>query len=847
MAPSSSSARAIGVGFATLSLMMAAHAALESARDALLLQALSPDALLWSYVAIAIFALGLGRLPKRRRPLALPSVLALGSVFSIASWFLLPILGPLGAALFYVATALYATIAVPRFWLLLADRFTVRDAKRYYAWIGAGGIGGAVAGSAVSASLLPFVAVRDLLFAGAAFYAVAAVVSRWLAAGAAPSSSKRPPANVSRHRSSREYLRRIVTASLLASATFTVIDYLFKSVAAATIPAEDLASYFARTYAGMNTVALGAQLFLAPVLLRRLGTHAAAALLPTLLLAASGGFAAVGWPLLALGAKGADGALRNSLHRVTSELFYFPLSDDVRQRWKATSDAFGQRGGQAIGALILLALVAAGGTARFVALLAAVFAIAWLAVARSMRAPYAALFREGLRRGTMPVDVRPLASDTLQTILESFSSRDEAIVCSAIDFLAHHGNERLIPSVLVHHPSRRVALRALELLARARPAELAELAQPLLHHADGAIRAATLRLFMQQRRDPQDALRALEDPSADVRATAMLVLSSSAEHREQAASQIEAILAAELPEPKMALARAIQADPRPDLIPLLLRLLETPALFVRREALRAMERLPDRAFLPRLLPLLAELRILPDVRRAILASSFGDSSVVEGWLRDESLPRGVRRHVPRTLSAFETPEAAAALADRLEKEPDGAVRFKILRGLGRMRANRPSLPLDDEVLRRYARVCLDRAILMLEYRAAIAAVDDANATQDRLQELLIALLRDKEMHALERVFRAIGVVQPELALEDVWRGVRAPDARSRDAALEIVDTLSPELRYRLLVMVQDTPDPEKLRAVNGETLGRKRALDAMSADKSRPMSALAAALNRSAR
>lgn len=820
--------------------MMAAHAALESARDALLLRSLSPSALLWSYVAIAVVALLISRLPELSRGPSISIVLAIGAVLPIGFWFLFPLMGKPGPIVFYVYTALYVTIAVPRFWLLLANRFSLGDAKRYYAWIGAGGIAGAAAGSAVSASLLTLISESHLLFVGAGFYAVSAVIARWLHPAAKP-SRRAAVVKVSKHRHWRDYLRRIVFASLLASATFTVIDYLFKSVAAETVPHAELASYFARTYTAMNIVALIAQVFLAPVLLKRLGTHASAAVLPTLLFASSAGFAALGWPILSLAARGSDGALRNSLHRVTSELFYFPLSEDVRQRFKATTDAFGQRGGQAIGALIILALITFGGEARVVGGLAAILAIAWLIVARSMRAPYAALFREGLRRGTMPVEIRPLASATLQSVLEAFSSPDEAMVCSAIDFLAHHGNERLLPSVLVHHPSRRVALRALEILARSRPDELASITQRLLRHSDGTIRATALRLFLRPGRDPESVLFALDDSSADVRATAILGLLNSESHGPRASSLVDEILSGETPVPKIALARAIHADPRPELVPLLVRLLETPDSQVRRETLRALALLPNPEFLPKFLPLLADRRILPELRRALLACAREDSSLVEAWLRDETLERAIRRHVPRTLCMFETSSAAAALVERLEKEPDGAVRFKILRGLGRMRANKPELELDEDVLRRYALASLERAIQMLTFRAALSA-----ETADPAESLLIALLRDKEVHALERVFRAMGVIEPDLALEDVWNGVHASDESRRDAALEIIDVFPPELRMRLLVMLQEGTDAEKLTETGAEPLTREQVLEAMAADRSRPLSALATVLKEKA-
>ena len=63
-------------------------------------------------------------------------------------------------------------------------------------------------------------------------------------------------------------------------------------------------------------------------------------------------------------------------------------------------------------------------------------------------------------------------------------------------------------------------------------------------------------------------------------------------------------------------------------------------------------------------------------------------------LADETLPHELRRHLPRTISRFPAAEAAPALLGRLLDEPDGMVRYKILRGLGRLAAENPDVRLD---------------------------------------------------------------------------------------------------------------------------------------------------------
>ena len=61
--------------------------------------------------------------------------------------------------------------------------------------------------------------------------------------------------------------------------------------------------------------------------------------------------------------------------------------------------------------------------------------------------------------------------------------------------------------------------------------------------------------------------------------------------------------------------------------------------------------------------------------------------------------RGVREHIPRTISLFPPEPAVAVLQRHLAVERDGRVRFKILRGLGRIATDHPEVALDDALVR----------------------------------------------------------------------------------------------------------------------------------------------------
>src|SRR5262249_7077852 len=115
------------------------------------------------------------------------------------------------------------------------------------------------------------------------------------------------------------YLVLLAALVGLSTAAVLVSDYLFKSIASARVPHEQLGAFFARTYAVLNALSLLVQLFLAGRVLRRLGVVPALVVLPMLLVLGAGGIVAVGGALLlALVTKGADGSLRYSLNRVAS-------------------------------------------------------------------------------------------------------------------------------------------------------------------------------------------------------------------------------------------------------------------------------------------------------------------------------------------------------------------------------------------------------------------------------------------------------------------------------------------------------------------------------------------------
>ena len=241
-------------------------------------------------------------------------------------------------------------------------------------------------------------------------------------------------------------------------------------------------------------------------LFRAIGLHRVLWILPALVFVGASGVALGGGLVAALLLKGADGSLRNSVHRTGSELLYLPLADGVRARAKPLIDIVGQRGGQALASLLILSEnVLARGDVVLAGASAAV-SLVWIAWVADLKGLYLDVFRAALREGTLrpAVDLPPVDLVSLETLFGALNSADDHEVLAAMDLLAEEGRARLIPALILYHPSQRVVLRALELFALDGRADFLPVAERLMRHADAEIRAAALRARTRVR--PDEAL-----------------------------------------------------------------------------------------------------------------------------------------------------------------------------------------------------------------------------------------------------------------------------------------------------------------------------------------------------
>jgi len=807
--------------FLTIFGTLAAHTLLETARDALFLARLPASRLAVVYLLIAIAAVAVAQAPWGRRrgagAFALSRLLALGAGITFLFWALGRWQSALELYALYVWTGLLGSLAVLQFWMVLGDLYTLTQAKRLYSLVWTGSLLGAAAG-AVTARVVADVAPASTLVLAASILLAVTAIGPAAALGRAGRRASRPRPRATMAEGiallkGDAYVRGLAVLVLVSTVALTLGDYVFKSAVARSVPAQDLGTFFGGVYAVLNLLALVAQVVVGGWLFRAIGLHRALWVLPALLFVGASGVALGGGLVAALLLKGADGSLRNSLHRTGTELLYLPLADGVRTQAKPLVDLMGQRGGQALASLLILSesLLARGDVVLAGA--SAALSLVWIAWVADLKGLYLDVFRSALREGTLrpAVDMPPVDLVSLETLFAALNSADDHEVLAAMDLLAEEGRARLVPALILYHPSQRVVLRALDLFASEGRLDFLPVAERLGRHADAEIRAAALRAMTRVRPEESFLNAACADPSPLVRATAAVGLVAGGWGGQEARAALEGLLAEGSEETSLALARAIAAQPSPVFEEPLLRLGEAASERALVEVARAMGAVRSPRFLPALLGFLGRREVRAEARSAFLAYEEEGLAFLDRALGDHGLPVELRRNIPRSVGLFAPAAAAGVLARHVLGEPSGAVRYRLLRGLNRLSAS-PEVRFDPALLRSATDATMAGVFRLVHWRSVLE--EGAKRRPGRStpgHDLLVQLLRDKEEQAIERLFRLLALRHRDEDFKGIYRGLHSSDPRARASSRELLENvLEPGLRSPVLAVVDEAGDDARL-------------------------------------
>ncbi|MDB4995848.1 MAG: putative transporter, partial [Myxococcaceae bacterium] len=479
-------------------------------------------------------------------------------------------------------------------------------------------------------------------------------------------------------------------------------------------------------------------------------------------------------------------------------------------------DVFGQRGGQALASVGIIALAASSAPRPVLAGVLVVLALAWIASAISLRGPYIEIFRTRLRTSRWHQADEHLELDvaSLETLVGALDSDQDNEVLASLHVLEREGKARLIPALILYHPSEDVVIRALTIFMNVKRRNVVPVLDRLVEHPSARVRAAAMAARSVLDPDPQRLLLRLAfEESAEVRAAIVVNLIASGEiFGTDARERIDGFLRSGSLATKVALAEAIGARGVAGFNDVLAALARTPGTAVRIAAMHAIGAVHAAEHLDVVIDCLGEEATRAEAQRVLL--TFGDAGfgALSAALADEKRKAPLRGRFPEALSLFDPEPVAKVLLARLAVEPEGSVRFQILRALEKVVHREPSIALDLELLDRTIADTVSRCYRYLDRRVIL--MRGARAVPSRAtpgEELLEKLLHDKEEHAIERLFRLLALAYPTEDFLEIHRGLHSLKKDERATSVELVENiLRDPLRRAVLGLIDDIPDADRL-------------------------------------
>jgi AAA family ATP:ADP antiporter len=228
--------------------------------------------------------------------------------------------------------------------------------------------------------------------------------------------------------------------------------------------------------------------------------------------------------------------------------------------------------------------------------------------------------------------------------------------------------------------------------------------------------------------------------------------------------------------------------------PLLSTLLADSDTAVAREAIRSVGKLRKRRLVPDLLDRLSHHELGGEAAKAL--GEVGDTIVgaLRDHLGDPSVAIEARREIPAILVKVGTPAAAHVLMENL-MESDTALRFRIISALNKLCCLHPEIETDVQTLETVL------AAEILGHYRSYQILDKISGTGDS-QDQVAPALTESIQQELERIFRLLGLLYPNLDLHAAYLGLQSKSVAVHDNALEFLDNvLKSQLRDMLVPLL----------------------------------------------
>lgn len=248
--------------------------------------------------------------------------------------------------LYYAYVAIYSVLTVTLFYQYLQSILNIREAKRLYPIIGTAAIAGGIFGGYATKLIVDFMGAESLLYVVLGFLGVSLLLYNKVFSlnkdDLRSQTHLRPEAGAGLQFESvlkNSHVRKLVLIVGIGVFVAKIVDYQFHYIANLNVNGgEALTAFFGFWFSTINLVGIILQLVATPMLIDRMGTTKSMKILPGMLII---GFSLLMFfPVLAIAImlKMIEGSMKQSVFKTATDLYYMPLSENLRNKSKTLID-----------------------------------------------------------------------------------------------------------------------------------------------------------------------------------------------------------------------------------------------------------------------------------------------------------------------------------------------------------------------------------------------------------------------------------------------------------------------------------------------------------------------------
>jgi AAA family ATP:ADP antiporter len=725
---------------------------------------------------------------------------------------------------FNIWVGLFSVVMVAQGWLVAANVFTSREAKRLYGILGMSAVLGAAFGGKFTADNVRKYGAQNLVVASAILVLLAYLSFRLLlkqkgvslinARGAESEEAEFRFGDILsaiRHHRHLQVIVAMITVTFIVDVT---IDYQFNAMAKLVYHDKNQLTAFLGNFYGiyLNLMTFLLQFFLTAAVVRWFGVGGTLQIMPVTITATALVTFFLPGVWSSAGLRLTEAATRYTLNRTGMELLYLPLPVELRNRTKAFMDIFVDRMGRGLGGLILVFCTSVLAFApRQIAFVTVAFSLAWILLSVRASREYVTTVRKRLASRRLDIDSARVSvgdPETLGLLEQTALCDNPRQAVFALGLLAETQRYDLHPFLikLAGSPAADVRAKVYELARQQGDGQLLDRAleevRGLPSAGSGAVKRTAVDYALAVSPARQLLLREfLEMTDVEIWDGC---IDAVAKHPELAADLItpEWIAAAAQdahPERRVLAARA--AGARGDEgTEALHKLLEDSDWQVAAAACRAAGALRNRDYVDAVVRRLGDVRVRGAAIEALAAYGPTITGTLADILEDQSGPAVIRRQIPRTLRLIVNQRSVDVLIRALD-QPNLVLRTSVLKALNRLREAAPGLNYSGQFVAEQIR---QEARCYFELNAALTPFRDEQRT--RAASLLARTIEDRLDQTLERLFRLLGLCYPPREIYSAYLAVNQREREQLSAALEFLDNVLERDIKRVMMPLLDEPD-----------------------------------------